>query len=461
MVVIHSNVEYTGDRYVASYPPEELNTEFKRKYPPDPFGEETSANARVWKVYKDEATAHDKSLLDGWNKTLDILLIFAGLFSAVATAFVIESYKLLQPDYEEYIAGALFAALSSRNGSGALDQALDLQDPNDFVPLRASRWLNGIWFTSLVLSLVVAFLCILLKQCIEEYSSRVSAPFPSLRHWSRRRTFYFDGMTEWALPVFVAILPLLLHAAVFLFLTGLALLLWSLDSINAAWILAVTSALLLFYVVSIVVPFLRPSCPSSTPIPRLLSKSIHLTHLRILSVVSQLAVREQIPLAFGWSPSEGPCTRLTFYVQFPVQYLILLVRRSIRYLLPAKVTEALTISYWKLRNSLTSSRAHLAGSRPYFLQLSKRETDRVDAYALRWLITTSPSSSVVSVGFQAIGSLSPWSPVVDVLRCASDLQAAVRRCLQDMYPRMLSNQHVMVFSEADVARDFRSAVCVW
>ncbi|KZV98288.1 hypothetical protein EXIGLDRAFT_607086, partial [Exidia glandulosa HHB12029] len=128
-----------------------------------------SANARVWKVYKDETTAHDKSLLDGWNKTLDILLIFAGLFSAVATAFVIESYKLLQPDYDEYIASALFAALSSRNGSGALDQALDLRDPNGFVPLNASRWLNGVWFTSLVLSLIVAFLCILLKQCIEEY----------------------------------------------------------------------------------------------------------------------------------------------------------------------------------------------------------------------------------------------------------------------------------------------------
>ncbi|KZV82927.1 hypothetical protein EXIGLDRAFT_626369, partial [Exidia glandulosa HHB12029] len=64
-------------------------------------------NARVWKVYRDEATAQDEAMLDGWNKTLDILLIFAGLFSAVATAFVIESYKFLQPDYEEYTSRAL------------------------------------------------------------------------------------------------------------------------------------------------------------------------------------------------------------------------------------------------------------------------------------------------------------------------------------------------------------------
>lgn len=47
-----------------------------QKYPPDPFGEEMADNARVWKIYRDEATTHDKSMLDGWNKTLDILLIF-------------------------------------------------------------------------------------------------------------------------------------------------------------------------------------------------------------------------------------------------------------------------------------------------------------------------------------------------------------------------------------------------
>lgn len=33
-------------------------------------------NARVWKVYRDEATSYDTNMFDGWNKTLDILLIF-------------------------------------------------------------------------------------------------------------------------------------------------------------------------------------------------------------------------------------------------------------------------------------------------------------------------------------------------------------------------------------------------
>ncbi|KZV86771.1 hypothetical protein EXIGLDRAFT_598958, partial [Exidia glandulosa HHB12029] len=59
-----------------------------------------------------EANAHDTALLDGWSSTLDILLIFAGLFSAVATTFVIESYELLQPDSAAYTAAALYILVS-------------------------------------------------------------------------------------------------------------------------------------------------------------------------------------------------------------------------------------------------------------------------------------------------------------------------------------------------------------
>lgn len=55
---------------------EALDTEFKRRYPPDQFGKEMDDNARVWQVLRDEASAHDHSMLDEWNKTLDILLIF-------------------------------------------------------------------------------------------------------------------------------------------------------------------------------------------------------------------------------------------------------------------------------------------------------------------------------------------------------------------------------------------------
>lgn len=58
-------------------PQEELDTEFKKEFPPDPvIGSELDDAARVWKVYRKEANAYDSALLDGWSSTLDILLIF-------------------------------------------------------------------------------------------------------------------------------------------------------------------------------------------------------------------------------------------------------------------------------------------------------------------------------------------------------------------------------------------------
>ncbi|KZW00740.1 hypothetical protein EXIGLDRAFT_603872, partial [Exidia glandulosa HHB12029] len=124
--------------------------------------------ARVWKVYREEATAHDATALDGWNKTLDILLIFAGLFSAVATAFVVESYKQLDtPGHDAYVATALYMLVAASNVSAGITlpppPGLQASAP------ELARWINGLWFTSLLLSLSVALLSILVKQWIGEY----------------------------------------------------------------------------------------------------------------------------------------------------------------------------------------------------------------------------------------------------------------------------------------------------
>jgi hypothetical protein len=79
------------DRYPEKDPAQ--YTEYERKYPPDkyvpryPFelhnlmpisryGDEAKPNARVWKVYQDRANELDADRIEGWNKTLDILLIF-------------------------------------------------------------------------------------------------------------------------------------------------------------------------------------------------------------------------------------------------------------------------------------------------------------------------------------------------------------------------------------------------
>ncbi|KAF8204504.1 hypothetical protein K438DRAFT_563981 [Mycena galopus ATCC 62051] len=243
-------------------------TQHEKEYPPDRYGEEAGKNARVWKVYRDKVNERDADLLDGWNKTLDILLLFAGLFSAVSTAFVIESYQNLQPDFTEYTANAtLFTAITLAGGSVNVTLPV-LQLPQDFAPTEGAQWINALWFTSLALALVVSLLAILAKQWLTEYNSRMLAPVASQRRWVWRHLAYNNGLDTWKLPAFISTLPLILHVSLFLFLAGLVVFLWDLDRVIAYIILGLTLLVLVFYVVAFMLPLWKGDCPTATPLLR-------------------------------------------------------------------------------------------------------------------------------------------------------------------------------------------------
>ncbi|KAJ7803056.1 hypothetical protein B0H14DRAFT_1649352 [Mycena olivaceomarginata] len=46
---------------------------------------------KLWAVYISEAEKYDKALVESWKSDMEGMLIFAGLFSASLTAFLIES----------------------------------------------------------------------------------------------------------------------------------------------------------------------------------------------------------------------------------------------------------------------------------------------------------------------------------------------------------------------------------
>ncbi|TFK31551.1 hypothetical protein BDQ12DRAFT_639943, partial [Crucibulum laeve] len=54
------------------------------------------AERKFWTMYNEEAEKHDEALTNIWTGDMDSILIFAGLFSAVLTAFIIEAYQKLQ-----------------------------------------------------------------------------------------------------------------------------------------------------------------------------------------------------------------------------------------------------------------------------------------------------------------------------------------------------------------------------
>ncbi|KAI0278664.1 hypothetical protein BC826DRAFT_876869, partial [Russula brevipes] len=54
--------------------------------------------AEFWSVYVKEARSHDEALIGTWKDDMEGVIIFAGLYSATLTAFIVESYKALRPD---------------------------------------------------------------------------------------------------------------------------------------------------------------------------------------------------------------------------------------------------------------------------------------------------------------------------------------------------------------------------
>ncbi|KAJ7921136.1 hypothetical protein B0H13DRAFT_1604796, partial [Mycena leptocephala] len=60
--------------------------------------ESCQASAKLWTIYIAEAERYDRALVESWKADMEGILIFSGLFSASLTAFIIESYRTLQPD---------------------------------------------------------------------------------------------------------------------------------------------------------------------------------------------------------------------------------------------------------------------------------------------------------------------------------------------------------------------------
>ncbi|ESK89459.1 hypothetical protein Moror_16118 [Moniliophthora roreri MCA 2997] len=128
-----------------------------------------------WEKVLKEAARHDEDMVKGWRDDIDTLLVFAGLFSAVVTAFAIESYQWLDEDPADTTVALLTHLISVQvNGS----QSISFK-PAQFKPDASSIRINVFWFLSLIFSLTSA-----LFGCFASsgYHTNSSAHTNHLRH---------------------------------------------------------------------------------------------------------------------------------------------------------------------------------------------------------------------------------------------------------------------------------------
>ncbi|KAG8911855.1 hypothetical protein FRC02_006378, partial [Tulasnella sp. 418] len=217
-------------------------------------------HALFWSMYDKETGESDAELLEGWNKSLDILLIFAGLFSAINTAFIVESYKGLQPDPAEITNELLRLLITHRNDNITLTR----EDLNPGSPIPSAVVVNCIFFASLSSSLIAAFGAFAAKQWLTEYSSKGSTK--PIWHKGRDRQSKYTGLETWHFRFIMDLLPMLLQFSLFLFLVGLVEFLWVLERKVAMVQLVLTAVGGGSYLVAIIIGAIIPASPFQMPL---------------------------------------------------------------------------------------------------------------------------------------------------------------------------------------------------
>ncbi|KAG6909856.1 hypothetical protein DXG01_014884 [Tephrocybe rancida] len=225
---------------------------------------------KLWSIYVDEGDQHDTVLTETWKVDLDSTLIFAGLFSATITAFIIESYKLMKPDSSDttnaLLAQILAILASSNSSSVSFPTSIDSQ-------FSAPAWaigVNVLWFLSLASVLTAALVVTLVQQWVRDYLHRINHYTQPLK-CARMRLFLFDGIEKWKLDDIVEYIPTLLHASLFLFFTGLCVFLVNINKVVLGFVGFVFGCCMIAYGIATIAPFFDPSTPFETPLSSIIS----------------------------------------------------------------------------------------------------------------------------------------------------------------------------------------------
>ena len=140
-----------------------------------------------------------------------------GLFSAVITVFIVESYKKLSPesgDRTVVLLGQISQQLAGfQNSTHTLSE-----DSASFPPSRPMLWVNALWFLNLVTSIVSAFYVMLVQQWFRRYT-QVTEDLSN--DDGRVRPSLFLGTQKYQMSDAIGFIPLPPHISVFLFFSGL------------------------------------------------------------------------------------------------------------------------------------------------------------------------------------------------------------------------------------------------
>jgi hypothetical protein len=193
----------------------------------------------------------------------------AGLFSAVLTAFVVDSKQDLKPSPADetvyYLRqhSTILSQISVQLSSIAPQVSIPPTPPPPFPafsPLASDVRVNVFWFMALAFSLLAALLAILVQQWVRNYMhvfQRYGDPLKS----SRLRQYLYEGCERWYMPRVAEAVPGFLHVSLFLFFAGLGNSLLNINTKVALSTIVPIGVSGLLYIFMTFAPIIYPQSP--------------------------------------------------------------------------------------------------------------------------------------------------------------------------------------------------------
>ncbi|EKM54885.1 uncharacterized protein PHACADRAFT_259052, partial [Phanerochaete carnosa HHB-10118-sp] len=191
-----------------------------------------------------------------------------GLFSAVVAGFLVVAITMLQEDTGQ-TSVELLSTISNQLSSLTVVPPYINSTSNGppiqpFQPESAARWINSLWFISLILSLASAVVGILAKQWIREYL-QWDSPTSASRENVLVREIRMEAWEEWHTMTIVSAVPALLEIAIILFTCGMAVFVWTLDDVVAVVVTICIGLFLLLIAALTLLPAVYKHCPYKSP----------------------------------------------------------------------------------------------------------------------------------------------------------------------------------------------------
>ncbi|KAF9642355.1 hypothetical protein BDM02DRAFT_3273495, partial [Thelephora ganbajun] len=216
--------------------------------------------ADFFAVYRRESADFDRDYAGKYDEDLNTSLIFAGLFSAVSSAFIIDVQSKLEPNPNDLTAAYLRILIHTMNNTLFPDE--DASSITWTGPPANIVTVQSLLYASLATSLFAAFLAMLGKQWVSRYLRNHGG---SAVDKSRDRQRKLDGLEKWRFRVTIESLPVMLQLALLLLACALSLYLWTISRTVAGVIIAITLFGVTLYIFLTLAATFYYNCPYQTP----------------------------------------------------------------------------------------------------------------------------------------------------------------------------------------------------